>query len=63
MANGFADAFEVAELGDPDCDGVPTWLSYLANTNPKDLSSALNLSGWVLGFYQGSPRRERVLAL
>jgi hypothetical protein len=46
--NGFADAWETGHGGaDPDADadgdGFSTWLEYLANTDPNDSSSSLNI--------------------
>jgi hypothetical protein len=34
-----------ADLADPDGDGVPNWMEYLAGTNPTDPNSRLQLSG------------------
>lgn len=39
IANGFTNNFEAAELSDPDGDGVPTWMEYRANTDPRDPNS------------------------
>jgi uncharacterized repeat protein (TIGR01451 family) len=38
---GFDGDFALAELGDPDEDGMPTWKEFLANTDPKDDRSLL----------------------
>ena len=35
-AHGFTGDLSVAELSDPDLDGVPTWQEYQANTDPQD---------------------------
>ena len=39
IMHGFTNNFDIAELGDPDADGVPTWKEYQANTNPRDANS------------------------
>ena len=39
IANGFSGNFVLAETGDPDADGVPTWREYQANTDPRDPNS------------------------
>lgn len=40
-AHGFEEDFDLAELGDPDEDGMLTWREFLANTDPKDPLSLL----------------------
>jgi hypothetical protein len=40
LANPIAD-----DLADPDSDGVPNWMEYLAGTDPTDSNSRLQLSG------------------
>ena len=45
-ANGWTGASNIlaaAELSDFDHDGVPTWMEYLAGTNPKNISSAFKV--------------------
>ena len=43
MQYGFTTNFTAAELSDPDNDGVPTWMEYRANTNPRDPTSAFKV--------------------
>ena len=55
---GWTNNFAAAELADPDGDGVPTWMEYLAATNPANplsrpdyntapyAESFENLAGW-----------------
>jgi hypothetical protein len=39
LAHGFTTDFAAAELSDPDGDGVPTWMEYRGNTDPRDAAS------------------------
>lgn len=41
--HGFTNNLAAAELGDPDGDGMPTWLEYRADTDPRDAGSVLAL--------------------
>ena len=50
IAHGFTSNFAAAELSDPDVDGVPTWLEYQANTDPRDSSSVFLIRSVAPGF-------------
>jgi alpha-tubulin suppressor-like RCC1 family protein len=39
IANGFTNNFTAGEVSDPDGDGVPTWMEYMANTDPHNPNS------------------------
>jgi hypothetical protein len=44
---GSLDNLSASDLADPDGDGVPNWIEYLAGTDPKDPNSRLELNGSV----------------
>jgi hypothetical protein len=45
-----------ADLADPDGDGVPNWLEYLAGTDPTDPSSCLQFSQAGMQVVNGQPQ-------
>ena len=45
VAHGFSGDLALAELSDPDSDGIPTWQEYLANTDPQDGGSLFVVRG------------------
>lgn len=64
---GFTNGLVFGEISDPDGDGSPTWIEYLAGTNPTNKQSCFQMQnvvsesgGWQITFDTESNRIYRV---
>ena len=42
---GYTGGYAMAEIADPDGDGVPNWMEYVAGTNPTNRQSVFKFPG------------------